>query len=119
MSSKPGEKALQTMKELNKKAAVPEFKRPNLPVIKNTAKKPKYKIITEEEYIEKMGKIIQRDYFPDLSKLKAQNEYLDALASNDLVKLRQIYNKYQTKSPALSRCEYYLSFFKLNQVFKG
>ncbi|XP_063706061.1 splicing factor ESS-2 homolog [Culicoides brevitarsis] len=103
MSSKPGEKALLAMKELNKKKVVPEFKRPSLPVIKNTAKKPKYKIISEEEYIEKMGKIIQRDYFPDLSKLKAQNEYLDALASNDLVKLRQIYNKYQTKSPALSR----------------
>lgn len=105
MSSRPGEKALLAMKDLNKKAAVPEFKRPSLPVIKNTAKKRKYKIISEEEYIEKMGKIIQRDYFPDLSKLKAQNEYLDALASNDLVKLRQIYNKYQTKSPALSRCK--------------
>jgi protein DGCR14 len=53
-----------------------------------------------------MGKIIQRDFFPDLEKLNAQNEYLDALASNDYVKLRRIFAKYSTKSPLLRRCEF-------------
>lgn len=48
-----------------------------------------------------MAKIIQRDFFPDLKKLKAQNEYLDALASNDIVKLRQIFSKYNSKSPLI------------------
>lgn len=50
-----------------------------------------------------MGKIIQRDFFPDLAKLKAQNEYLDAIASNDVIKLRQIFNKYSKRRPALSK----------------
>lgn len=50
-----------------------------------------------------MGKIIQRDFFPDLQKLKAQNEYLDALASNDVCKLRQIFSKYSSKRPNSSR----------------
>lgn len=51
-----------------------------------------------------MGKIIQRDFFPDLAKLKAQNEYLDAIATNDVIKLRQIFNKYSKRRPALSKC---------------
>ena len=44
-----------------------------------------------------MGKIIQRDFFPDLEKLKAQNEYLDAISTNDIVKLREIYSKYSMR----------------------
>lgn len=51
--------------------------------------------------LQEMAKIIQRDFFPDLKKLKAQNEYLDALASNDIVKLRQIFSKYNSKSPLI------------------
>lgn len=54
--------------------------------------------------IQEMGKIIQRDFFPDLAKLKAQNEYLDAIATNDVIKLRQIFNKYSKRRPALSKC---------------
>lgn len=46
-----------------------------------------------------MGKIIQKDFFPDLEKLQAQNDYLDALQKNDMVKLRQIYAKYSGKKP--------------------
>lgn len=46
-----------------------------------------------------MGKIIQKDFFPDLEKLQAQNEYLDALQKNDTIKLREIYAKYSGKKP--------------------
>ncbi|XP_055543832.1 splicing factor ESS-2 homolog [Wyeomyia smithii] len=91
--SKPGEKALQAMLEMDK--AVTVFKKPAIP---KTVKQKKV-ILTEENYLEEMSKIIQRDFFPDLQKLKAQNEYLDALASNDIVKLRQIFSKYNSKSP--------------------
>lgn len=46
-----------------------------------------------------MSKIIQRDFFPDLDKLKAQNQYLDAVEKNDLSKLREIFAKYSGKTP--------------------
>lgn len=48
-------------------------------------------------FFQELGKIIQRDFFPDLEKLQAQNSYLDALASNDVVKLRAIFTKYSSK----------------------
>ena len=37
-----------------------------------------------------VDKIIERDFFPHLTKLQLQTEYLDALSSNDVEKLRQI-----------------------------
>ncbi|XP_055611944.1 splicing factor ESS-2 homolog [Uranotaenia lowii] len=93
--SKPGEKALQAMKQLDK--AVVVFKKPAVP----KTKREKKVILNEEIYLEEMAKIIQRDFFPDLQKLKAQNEYLDALASNDIIKLRHIFSKYNSKSPLI------------------
>lgn len=41
-----------------------------------------------------MSKIIQRDFFPDLEKLRAQNEYLEAVENKDLAKIQQIRAKY-------------------------
>ncbi|XP_058059160.1 splicing factor ESS-2 homolog [Anopheles bellator] len=92
--SKPGEKGLQAIKQQERTVAV--FKKP---VVPRTKTKDKI-ILTEEEYLQEMGKIIQRDFFPDLKKLKAQNEYLDALADNDVGKLRQIFSKYNSKLPS-------------------
>ena len=43
--------------------------------------------------------IIVRDFFPDLPKLEAQNEYLEALQKNDVQKLREIHIKYGPKRP--------------------
>lgn len=47
-----------------------------------------------------MGKIIQKDFFPDLEKIKTQIEYLDAVEKNDVIKLREIYAKYSGRKPA-------------------
>ena len=39
-----------------------------------------------------------RDFFPDLKKLRAQKEYLDAVERKDLDKLRELAAKYTPKS---------------------
>jgi protein DGCR14 len=56
---------------------------------------------------QEMGRIIQRDFFPDLEKLRAQNAYLEAVERNDVEKLREIYAKYSSgKRPPTERCKY-------------
>lgn len=42
-------------------------------------------------------KIIEQDFFPDLPKMKAQAEYYEALDKNDLVKLRELQNRYSKR----------------------
>lgn len=41
-----------------------------------------------------LEKIISRDFFPDLERLKVQSEYLEALEKNDHTQLRALHNKY-------------------------
>ena len=41
-----------------------------------------------------MAKIIRRDFFPDLPKLEAQLEYIEATDSDDPVKLREISERF-------------------------
>lgn len=53
-----------------------------------------------------MGKIIQRDFFPDLEKLKVQNEYLDAMEKNDVIKMRELHLKYTGKRPPTQRSKF-------------
>jgi len=53
--------------------------------------------------LQELGKIIQRDFFPDLEKLKAQNDYLDALQNNDVIKIRELYSKYSGRKPSSNR----------------
>ncbi|CAD5234060.1 unnamed protein product [Bursaphelenchus xylophilus] len=56
-------------------------------------KKPR-EVLPEDQFTEDLQKIIVRDYFPELPKLKAQKEYLDALESNDVEALRRIQMKF-------------------------
>lgn len=45
-------------------------------------------ILEEDDYTEALSKIIERDFFPDIAKLKRQHEYLDALAMNDTQRIQ-------------------------------
>jgi len=45
--------------------------------------------------LQSLNKIIQRDFFPELPKLQAQHEYLDAVEHNDVEKLKEISARYQ------------------------
>ncbi|XP_023309523.2 splicing factor ESS-2 homolog [Lucilia cuprina] len=93
--STPGSGALVNFKTRNH--AMETFKKPSsLGIVK---KKAKPKILTEEKYIEEISKIIQRDFFPDLEKLKAQNDYLDAMDQKDYARMESIRAKYSGRKP--------------------
>ncbi|KAF6034473.1 DGCR14 [Bugula neritina] len=58
------------------------------------------KVLEEDEYEESITKIIERDFYPELPKLRAQSEYLEAKAKNDREKLRELHIKYGPKGSA-------------------
>ncbi|KAI4455295.1 es-2 protein - related [Holotrichia oblita] len=83
----PGMQAIATMNEINKEIV---FRKP----VGVPKRRKNQNVLDEDTYVEELGKIIQRDFFPDLEKLRAQNEYLEAMEKNDLIKLRELYAKY-------------------------
>jgi len=55
------------------------------------------KTLDEDKYIECLEKIIQRDFYPDLPKLRLQMEWQTAVANDDLPKMREIQQRFINK----------------------
>jgi len=53
--------------------------------------------------LQSLENIIQRDFFPDVEKLRAQKEYLEAEENGDLEKMRQIAIKFGSSLGKSSR----------------
>lgn len=60
--------------------------------------------------LQSLNKIIQRDFFPELPKLQAQHEYLDAVEHNDVEKLREISARYQVTHTPCGRSGKYATY---------
>ncbi|KAL6265219.1 hypothetical protein P5V15_002003 [Pogonomyrmex californicus] len=98
IADSPGSKALEAVKNI-KDVAI--FKKPIGSAKRSKNAQPK--ILDEDTYIEKISEIIQRDFFPHLEKLQAQNQYLDALEQNDTNRMRELYAKYSSGRPVTER----------------
>lgn len=62
-------------------------------IVTPARKKPKKEAVEEDAYLEAIDKIIQRDFFPDLPKLRTQLEWLEAEKNNDVQKMREIHHR--------------------------
>ena len=60
------------------------------------------KVLPEDEYVEKVGKIIERDFFPELDKLKAQSDYIDASDRQDSATMKRLEERYSSRRPTPS-----------------
>ena len=61
------------------------------------------KILEEDDYVEAMSKIVQRQFFPDLERMKLQSQFMDAVNSGDFVKASQLKVQLEQESSSNSR----------------
>lgn len=67
--------------------------------VDKTSRKRQLKIHDEETHTSNVEKIIVRDFFPDLPKVQAQVEYLEALERKDTQKIWKLQQQFSLKRP--------------------
>jgi protein DGCR14 len=87
----------QSSKQPREKAMAP-FKRPPSPSLLKSLNKRKAKVLDEAEYVEKVEKIIERDFFPELERIRARQEYIEASERNDSAAMRRLRERYTAGS---------------------
>ena len=75
------------------------FKRPPDVSQLGVIRKRKVKVLDEDEYVEKLEKLIERDFFPEIDKLKARSEYIDAAERNDTKEMQRLRERFSTGRP--------------------
>jgi protein DGCR14 len=73
--------------------------------------KPKQTILKEEDYVESIEAILERDFFPDLPKLNNHLEWLEAVKNHDLKKMQEIQSRYRSKKKTDSGTPTFPIFF--------
>jgi len=75
------------------------FKKPLDPSLLAKVRKKKVKVLEEDEFSDRVEQIIERDFFPELEKLKAQSDYIDAKDKDDFVTMNRLQEKYSGCRP--------------------
>ncbi|KAF0294550.1 Splicing factor ESS-2 [Amphibalanus amphitrite] len=78
-------------------AALDTFKRPLAAAPKR--KRFRKTVLDEDNFIRELEGIVERDFFPDMRRLRAQNDYLSAAQSGDTVRLHELRQRYGSEVP--------------------